>query len=114
MWDMWDNTIVVFLIVVGSTWRLSYMLVYEEGPLHLFVFLREMAGITHDDDFYPISYSDNFFAELLSCMYCTSVWVGIFITIFVVAVPDPYNALILLPLSLSAGAILIDSMVQKE
>lgn len=113
MWDMWDNLWIYLLVYGCSTWRLSYMLVNETGPGALFVFIRTLAGIEHNDEYKPISYPDNFFASLLSCVYCTSVWVGLFTVAWGLLVPEPYATILVLPLALSAVAIVIDSIVQR-
>lgn len=65
------------LIVLGlATWRLSSLLVWEDGPFHLFARIRELAGIKHDEDGKPFMIPDRFWATLLSCVWCASVWVA--------------------------------------
>jgi hypothetical protein len=50
------------LVVLGlATWRLSYMLVNEQGPFKVFNFVRYWFN----------------FGGLLACIYCTSVWVAL-------------------------------------
>jgi len=49
------------------------MLVKEQGPLGIFMRLRELTGIVHDDDgeFVSWGYSP------LVCVLCTSMWVAL-------------------------------------
>lgn len=70
--------IYMFLVMGLSTWRLSSFLVNENGPWDIFVKVREVLGIQHDEDGDIISWSGvgNFFGPLLECLWCTSVWVG--------------------------------------
>lgn len=57
-------------ILVGlGAWRLSAMLVYEDGPWDVFARLRQRAGIVPGE-------INGFWALLLSCIWCTSIWVG--------------------------------------
>lgn len=69
-------TFIQFIILGLAVWRISSLFVNESGPLSLFQRIRELAGIQHDPDGVPYQYPDNFFAELLSCIWCTSIWVG--------------------------------------
>ncbi len=41
----------------------------------LFTKLRTLTGIKHDEDGYPIAFPPG---NVLSCLYCTSVWVALF------------------------------------
>jgi hypothetical protein len=93
----------VELIVFGlATWRISSMLVDEPGPFRMFIKLRGMFGITHDMDDNVLVVPDGFMPGVLSCIWCTSVWVGLFMTLFYFV---PYSFFVALPLALSAVAI---------
>lgn len=75
-----------------ATWRISSLLVNEEGPLELFARLRLLvSGIT----------------DLLTCIWCCSVWVGIGFTALYWYLPA-VAFWVALPFALSAGAILWD------
>ena len=56
-----------------ATWRVSNMLVREEGPYKVFQKLREATGIIHDDEGRVLATPDN---NLLSCVWCVSVWIA--------------------------------------
>lgn len=62
------------LVYFLATWRLSYMLVREDGPFKLASKLRDVSGIQHDDEGRIFSYPD---WNPLHCVYCTSMWVAI-------------------------------------
>lgn len=86
------------LVVAGlATWRLSSLLLYESGPLGVFMHLRSLAAQT------------SFTTQLFSCMYCMSVWVGLLCAVLLVT--DWW--LSLLPFALSAVAILVDICCSK-
>lgn len=77
---MTDLTILLLSICV-STWRLSYMLLYEEGPFDCFTRLRHWIGLDYDAGGNVTVYRDNnafdhFITGLFTCMYCMSIWVG--------------------------------------
>lgn len=99
-----DNLTIIIAIL--ATWRLSAMLSYETGPFNIFILLREMAGIVHDDDGKKIVVPESFFAELLDCVWCLSVWIGGAMAIGLFFYPVLFW--LLLPFALSAGAILIE------
>jgi len=66
------------LIIKGlAAWRLAHLLMYESGPFDCLVSLRKSAGIEHDVEGNPISYSDGVISKLLSCMFCASIWTAI-------------------------------------
>lgn len=84
------------LVVLGlATWRVSNILVHEEGPWYVARKIRQMFGVVHDDDG-PISYPDN---SVFACMYCMSVWVGV----VMLALPS----VCAMPFALSAFAIFV-------
>lgn len=79
--------VLTFLIYGLATWRLSSLLVDEAGPGDIFLHLRELAGITHDDEKIPVIIPDTFPAGVLSCLWCASMWVGLFWVIFDMLLP---------------------------
>jgi len=95
-----------FIVYCLATWRISSLLVNEAGPFDVFVKIREVFGIKHKDGV-PYEYPDTFFAQLLSCIWCTSIWVAIFLTLFWAVYP---SALFVasLPFAISAGAIFFE------
>ena len=99
---------VIIIIVLGlATWRISALLTREAGPFHMFEKLRELAGIEHDQEGNVQMIPHKFFAELLSCVWCNSIWAGTFWTIMLISLPKvaPWIAL---PFALSTLAILLD------
>lgn len=56
-----------------AVWRLSYLLVKEDGPDRLSRRLREHTGIEYDEHDQVYSYPD---WNPLTCVYCTSLWVA--------------------------------------
>lgn len=95
------------IVILGlATWRITSLLVKEAGPFRMFIRLRELTGIQHDEDDNIFMVPGNVFAGILSCVLCCSVWVGIGMTIlYVVYPPFIYAAM---ALSLSAIAIVVD------
>lgn len=94
-------------LIILATWRLTSLLVDEEGPLGCFYHLRQLVGIIHDDDKGPVGDNGSFWAGLLGCFDCTSVWVsGLLVLIFSLDRTAP-----LLWLAGSAGAMMIERML---
>lgn len=63
-----------FIILGLATWRITLLLVVEEGPKDVFTKLRLILGVRYDE--YGKKYGINMIGELMSCAWCTSVWVG--------------------------------------
>jgi len=99
-------TTLEFIVYCLATWRISSLLVNEAGPFGVFVKIRGVFGIKHKDGI-PYEYPETFFAQLLSCVWCTSIWVAIFVTLFWVVSPGVLFV-VLLPPSISAGAIFFE------
>lgn len=96
------------LTVLGlATWRLSRMLVKEDGPANAFVKIRELVGITHDQDGEIVMIPHHFLPLLLSCVWCSSVWVAAFWFVFWLILPAIALALASI-LAISALAIIVD------
>lgn len=115
------------LIFILATWRISSLLVNEDGPWFIFERLRTWSGIYWhtpmpyhiQSDRSPSLYldavkivPDRFWPQLLSCVWCCSIWVGIgWVILFRLF---PWNALFLAaPFAFSAGAILFNLVVEK-
>lgn len=53
-----------FLISALSVWRLTHLLVKEDGPFDIIFSIRKKVSIS-------------FFVKLLDCFYCLSIWVAL-------------------------------------
>tara|TARA_R110002167_G_scaffold89203_1_gene240643 strand:- start:17016 stop:17333 length:318 start_codon:yes stop_codon:yes gene_type:complete len=69
------------LVILGlACWRISNLLMYEEGPFNLIFKLRSAIGVID-------AYGDDestwtvFISKLMSCMFCFSIWVGLLISL---------------------------------
>lgn len=128
------------LLVYGlATWRLTSLVVNEEGLFSIFVRLRILAGMRYyslaEGDFlerkevlkrHDISSDEHIevlpmttLARLLSCVWCASVWVsGLFVAVELLnqqpaLQPGTIFSAFVLWLALSTIAILIDTGVSQ-
>lgn len=99
-----------FTILSLATWRLSSLLTREDGPFYIFRRLRELNGIVHDEDGNAIVVPERFFALLLSCSWCVSIWVAFFVVLFWYIMPGVLF-IVSLVLALSAIAIFVDKII---
>ncbi len=76
----------------------------------MFEKLRELSGISHDQDGNVQTIPTKFFAELLSCVWCNSLWAGTFWTLMLILLPK-LAPLFALPFALSTLAIILDRHV---
>lgn len=89
------------LVLLGlATWRLSSLLVHERGPFDVFGRIRHATGADRVGEMGEIQ-------ELFSCVWCMSIWVGLFL--YVVRIP-----LLLYVLAASTIAILIDTWTKPR
>jgi hypothetical protein len=56
-----------------AAWRVSHILVDEDGPYEIFKNFRAFTGIQYDSSGNVTSYPPG---SPLMCIYCTSVWVA--------------------------------------
>ena len=97
-----------WIILALAAWRLTSLLCAEAGPFNTLRKFREWVGIIHDSDGGIIGHNDSFFAGLLSCFWCTSVWIA-------AALAAPFSTWLSwlpLALSISAGAIIVEEGIQ--
>lgn len=102
---------IIELIVYGlATWRTASLFVNEAGPGNVFLHIRELAGIEHDDTGKVAIIPDGFFAGLLSCVWCASLWAGGFWVVLDWIFPEVAIRLGLI-LAVSAVAIFIQKVM---
>jgi len=96
-------SVLEFIVLALATWRISSLLVDEVGPFRIFIRLRQLVGITHDMDDNVAIIPDGFLPEVLSCIWCCSIWTGLFWTVMYLLCD--YSFYLALPFALSAVAI---------
>lgn len=94
------------LMAALATWRVSSLLVNEDGPGDLLLKFRYRVG-THELDEYDRPLSN--LGKLFACVWCMSVWVSVIVAVVAIT---PFWV-VLIPLALSAVAILIQSVVRQ-
>lgn len=101
------------IVIYGmATWRVASMFVNEAGPGDLFIRMRELFGITHDSHKQALIVPEGFLPSIFSCVWCCSVWVGVFWMIFDLFYP--WLALRLATaLAFSAVAIMIHKYMER-
>jgi hypothetical protein len=78
-------TLLTLLILILATWRISSLLTNEEGPFEILSRLRKLTGA-------------------FDCLWCMSIWTGVFIT-GLYWYSSGLATLLCLPFALSAGAV---------
>lgn len=87
--------ITTFLILSLAVWRISNLLVNEDGPYQMLAEFRHSAvKVTH----------------LFECVFCLSVWLGLIVAVAWYFYPF-WAVVVTLPFALSAGAILADRYI---
>lgn len=101
----------VYLILALATWRISSLIVNEDGPGDIFTRLRVLAGVRYDGETFQQT-ADNVIAGAFMCIWCMSIWVGLILMIAYSLLPQP-TLWIATPLAFSAATIMVDQLVQK-
>jgi len=108
-------------VMVLATWRLSSLLVDEDGPFNLLRKVRKWAGAGEfsprgldaerltpqeiEEVMLRAGRPESFLAGLLSCIWCTSIWVAAgWVILFALTPYAYYPALVC---ALSAAAIMV-------
>ena len=86
------------ILGVLSVWRVTNLLVAEDGPWNIFARLRQRAG-------------QGFFATLIGCFYCLSLWVSAPLAWMI---GSGKKERLLLWLALSGGAILLHRVTERN
>lgn len=101
-----------YLILALATWRISNLLVNEDGPGDIFTRLRALVGVRYDDVTFQPSASNDV-AEAFTCIWCMSVWVGLILMIAWSLWPQP-ALWIATVFALSAGVIIVDRITDAN
>lgn len=86
------------------TWRACSLLLYEDGPFSVFRRFRRVVRADRPGEL-------KFAAALFNCIWCLSVWVGAAFAVVTALYFDEWY-FVLLALSSSAIAVLVDSRVR--
>jgi len=100
------------------------MIQREDGPFDIFVRLREFIGLTKVEDLplneqllYPedeFIHDGNFFAKLVECIWCISIWVGFGLSLYLGLTKIIKKPLILIHTFVSSAiTILIATQLRK-
>jgi hypothetical protein len=104
------NTMLELLISSLAVWRISSLLVHEDGPADVFAKLRMITGMKYNE--HSIPYGTNIISSLLSCVWCVSIWVAAFIAIL--DKPANIHTFFRRAMASSAIAIMIDEIINRE
>jgi len=105
-----------WLILAIATWRLSHLLVSEDGPFDILFRFRKLIGFQVSPS-YPLDETDfewlpqNKLAELFACVWCISIWIGLGFYVGFMITPTT-TLYVALPLSLSAIAVVINLLTE--
>ena len=87
------------LIILGlATYRISHMIVWEDGPFKIFMKMQSWCE------------RNDFLTDLLSCVWCLSVWVGA-ILVFSAIMDKIVTIYLMLPFALSAIAAILEEKI---
>jgi hypothetical protein len=87
-----------FALAVLAVWRVTHLLVHEDGPWDVLVRVRGAAQKLHLD-------------RLVRCFLCASVWIAV---PFALVLTLRWRELVLLVPALSGGAILLERATARE
>ena len=98
-----------FVILALATWRVSSLLAHESGPFDMFAKLRSAVGVEVDG---LGRNGTGMLSNLIICVWCTSVWIGMLAVLFYHFLPVATVAVACI-FAISAGAILVEETLDK-
>ena len=104
------DRLIEVLVLALATWRLASLLAHEYGPFDVFARLRSLLGVVYNEHSLPEG--SNWLAKGVVCLWCCSVWFGLFWAGFYFVWRSAW--LVALPFALSAAAILVEKVVSDE
>lgn len=109
--DWWSVSPMDLVLLGLATWRLTSLLIQEDGPWDFLARFRHWLGVRYDERSLP--YGLNTLAALFTCMWCGSVWTGGVLAVAYWVLPS-LTLMVCLPLALSAIGLLLNRMVPHE
>lgn len=97
----------VDLLAILITWRLSYLVTTEDAPFDLAVKFRHVLGVRYNEHNQRIAKGQ--LAKLVTCMFCTSMWVGWLVAAVVYRDPIAFW----FGLAYSGGAMIVQRLVSR-
>lgn len=98
------------LTLILATWRISSLLVYEDGPFEIFERLRHRAGVVYNE--HSQREGTNDLAKGLTCLWCVSVWVSAFWVVLLAL--SGWCLWLALPFAISGGAVLVEQWMGER
>lgn len=89
---------VAVLLEILAVWRVTHLLVAEDGPWNLFAHLRRAAAAVG-------------LGVLADCFYCASVWIAI---PFALLLTRDWRMVVTCTLALSGGAIVLERLTARN
>ena len=111
----------ILILTILASWRLTNLLVNEPGPFNLSYRFRKLVGTAELNGELPPN-KEPFLASLFGCVYCTSVWSGILLTVLaspVVTMSDlnwqvKVYVILALPFAISTGTIVVAKLLKDD
>ena len=118
---MFDIEFLILLLILSlMVYRLTYMLVHEDGIFEVFKRFRKLVGVRMDtvtrnneygaDIQVDVLVSNNRIGEIFTCFKCCSVWVSIlpslyYVSLFNLPLPELFGWWVVYTLAMSGTAI---------
>jgi hypothetical protein len=97
-------------VAAVATWRITHLLLYENGPFRAFRKLRERFGVVYADA--DSSEVVSFQYEITTCAWCLSVWVATVVTLLQLL--SSKARWLWLPFTYSAAAVIINRLMERD
>lgn len=68
------------LILIVAAWRLTSLLVNEDGPFDMLARFRKFIGVYYDEN--SQRQGKNVIAKAINCAWCCSIWIALFASVF--------------------------------
>lgn len=103
------NEFLRIFLAIFACYRLSQLLVIDNGPFDIFLVIRRKAGILASED---VKWAKEI-SNLLTCPYCVGMWMSLLLSMFIL-IPNPAFDFILLILGLAGAQTFLQSISDKN
>lgn len=94
---MIDLDLTAVLLATLAAWRVTHLIVAEEGPWNVFVHLRRAAAAVRLE-------------KLAGCFYCASIWIAV---PFAMLIAKDWRTMAICIPALSGGAIVLERLTKR-
>lgn len=101
-------------VIALAAWRIAWLISHERGPFDAALKFRELFGVTHDQHGEVYEVPNTWYADGVTCIYCTSFWITLFFYSLHQFAPGPVLTFITVWLAIAAVSLVASRWIVGE